>query len=114
MLLVHHPGIHPVLAIAPLTSLPVLPTTPSNGTPRQPLLVGAARCRIQLVDFPAAALDGLDQYSHVWVLYLFHANTGTRARPSLDHWLAGRPVWVQSRGQCFGGGGGREACLLAR
>ena len=47
-----------------------------NGTPRQPLLVPLARCRLRLVsDVPAATLAGLAQYSHVWVLYIFHENT---------------------------------------
>lgn len=47
-----------------------------NGTPRQPLLVPLARCRLRLVsDVPAATLAGLEQYSHVWVLYIFHENT---------------------------------------
>ncbi|GLC54118.1 hypothetical protein PLESTB_000825600 [Pleodorina starrii] len=47
-----------------------------NGTPRQPQLVPAARSRLVLCpDVPAACLEGLTQYSHCWVLYVFHANT---------------------------------------
>ncbi|GFR42721.1 hypothetical protein Agub_g3607 [Astrephomene gubernaculifera] len=47
-----------------------------NGTPRQPQLVPAARSRLVLSrDVPAACLEGLEQYSHCWVLYVFHANT---------------------------------------
>jgi len=47
-----------------------------NGTPRQPLLVPGARARIELAPWvPPLALDGLDGYSHCWVLYIFHANT---------------------------------------
>lgn len=47
-----------------------------NGTPRQPLLVPAARSCLTLAsDVPAAALEGLDAFSHAWVLYIFHANT---------------------------------------
>jgi hypothetical protein len=47
-----------------------------NGTPRQPLLVPAARARLTLrkglsPDF----FEGLQQYSHCWVLYIFHQNT---------------------------------------
>ena len=47
-----------------------------NGTPRQPLLVPLARSRLRLVsDIPPLALEGLELYSHVWVLYIFHENT---------------------------------------
>ncbi|KAG1652447.1 hypothetical protein FOA52_012182, partial [Chlamydomonas sp. UWO 241] len=47
-----------------------------NGTPRQPLLAPLARCRLKLApDVPAACLEGLELYSHVWVLYIFHENT---------------------------------------
>lgn len=48
-----------------------------NGTPRQPLLVSLARaCLIfdpALV--PPASLEGLEEYSHCWILYVFHLNT---------------------------------------
>jgi len=47
-----------------------------NGTPRQPLLVPLARARLQLAPgVPPACLDGLEQYSHCWILYYFHCNT---------------------------------------
>jgi len=45
-----------------------------NGTPRQPLLVPAARLRVRL-SCPPEALEGLELWSHVWVLYVFHENT---------------------------------------
>lgn len=48
-----------------------------NGTPRQPLLVSLARaCLIfdpALV--PPASLEGLEEYSHCWIQYVFHLNT---------------------------------------
>jgi tRNA-Thr(GGU) m(6)t(6)A37 methyltransferase TsaA len=47
-----------------------------NGTPRQPLLVPAARSALTLR--PELAVDifeGLQQYSHCWVMYIFHENT---------------------------------------
>lgn len=48
-----------------------------NGTPRQPLLVPAARARLRLQpDVPTCCLDGLLDYSHCWVIYVFHLNTG--------------------------------------
>eukprot|EP00887_Chlorella_sp_A99_P006114 scaffold22.g6114.t1 len=47
-----------------------------NGTPRQPLLVSAARARLRLrPDLSPEFFDGLRQYSHVWVLFIFHHNT---------------------------------------
>jgi len=47
-----------------------------NGTPRQPLLVPAARASLTLAPgLPADLLLGLDAYSHAWVLYVPHENT---------------------------------------
>ncbi len=47
-----------------------------NGTPRQPDLVQSALARIQLKpQVPGAALQGLEEFSHVWVLYIFNKNT---------------------------------------
>ena len=51
-----------------------------RGTPRQGLLVPMARARLRLdaqVVQPAAALDGLAAFSHVWLLFDFHENTNT-------------------------------------
>uniref|UniRef100_A0A672YR45 TsaA-like domain-containing protein n=1 Tax=Sphaeramia orbicularis TaxID=375764 RepID=A0A672YR45_9TELE len=49
-----------------------------NGTPRQPTICGPSRAelRIQQSVFnnPAHALVGLEHYSHVWVIFLFHKN----------------------------------------
>jgi tRNA (Thr-GGU) A37 N-methylase len=47
----------------------------------QPLLAPSARSRLVLAPHvPAAALEGLDEFSHVWVLYIFHANTNLGER----------------------------------
>ncbi|OQR85876.1 hypothetical protein ACHHYP_11240 [Achlya hypogyna] len=47
-----------------------------RGTPRQGSLVPASKARIQLkVSVPPASLECLDQFSHVWVLFVFHENT---------------------------------------
>ena len=49
-----------------------------RGTPRQGLLVPAARARLKLdahVVQPSAALEGLEDFSHVWLIYEFHENT---------------------------------------
>ncbi|XP_040003451.1 tRNA (adenine(37)-N6)-methyltransferase [Xiphias gladius] len=49
-----------------------------NGTPRQPTICGPSRAalRIQQSVFnnPEHALAGLEQYSHVWIIFLFHKN----------------------------------------
>ncbi|KAG2491087.1 hypothetical protein HYH03_010531 [Edaphochlamys debaryana] len=59
--------------------------TERNGTPRQPQLVTAARSRLVLSpSIPRACLEGLEQYSHVWVLYVFHANTDLAKYMSAD------------------------------
>lgn len=47
-----------------------------NGTPRQPLLVPAARAVLTLrPHLGPAFFDGLAAFSHCWVLYVFHENT---------------------------------------
>ncbi|XP_027066436.1 uncharacterized protein [Coffea arabica] len=48
-----------------------------NGTPRQPLLVPLARARLKFdaARVPSASLEGLERYSHCWILYVFHLNT---------------------------------------
>ncbi|XP_076003971.1 tRNA (adenine(37)-N6)-methyltransferase isoform X2 [Genypterus blacodes] len=49
-----------------------------TGTPRQPTICGPSRAelRIQQSVFnnPDHALVGLEQYSHVWIIFLFHKN----------------------------------------
>ena len=48
-----------------------------NGTPRQPLLVPlASACLVfDLARVPPASLEGLGEYSHCWIIYVFHLNT---------------------------------------
>lgn len=59
-----------------------------RGAPRQPHLVPAARAALQLApSVPAACLRGLEGFSHCWVLYVFHENTGVSAG---RHWLPQR------------------------
>lgn len=52
------------------------------GTPRQGLVVPYARARLKIHahHYPKDSLDGLQDYSHVWLIYLFHANTNTARR----------------------------------
>jgi tRNA-Thr(GGU) m(6)t(6)A37 methyltransferase TsaA len=61
------------------------------GTPRQGLVVPYARARLKIdaQHYPKDSLDGLQEYSHVWLIYLFHANTNT-ARRTKDHTSAVR------------------------
>ncbi|GJY58867.1 tRNA (adenine(37)-N6)-methyltransferase isoform X2 [Tanacetum coccineum] len=48
-----------------------------NGTPRQPLIVPLARARLMFdtTRVPPASLEGLEEYSHCWIIYVFHLNT---------------------------------------
>ncbi|XP_047221990.1 tRNA (adenine(37)-N6)-methyltransferase isoform X2 [Girardinichthys multiradiatus] len=49
-----------------------------NGTPRQPTICGTSRAQLQIqqsvFNNPEHALVGLEQYSHVWIIFLFHKN----------------------------------------
>ena len=48
---------------------------------KQPLLVQQARATLQLASHVSpASLDGLAEFSHCWVLYVFHANTDLDTR----------------------------------
>ncbi|CAH0480264.1 unnamed protein product [Peronospora belbahrii] len=47
-----------------------------RGTPRQGGLVKNSRARITFkTNIPSASLQCLDQFSHLWVLFVFHENT---------------------------------------
>ncbi len=52
------------------------------GTPKQPSAVPSARATLQL--YPQSdlngCLEGLEEFSHLWVIFLFHENTNTRVR----------------------------------
>jgi len=54
----------------------VSPYTKRMGTPRQGALVPSGRGYIQL-KIPVECVEGLESYSHAWVLFTFHANTDT-------------------------------------
>ena len=56
----------------------VSPYTKRMGTPRQGKLVPSGRGYIQL-NIPAEVLDGMEEYSHAWVIFTFHANTDSPA-----------------------------------
>ncbi|EXB94539.1 hypothetical protein L484_022849 [Morus notabilis] len=74
----------PTVENSELTSYPMAPIgvikscfSTRNGTPRQPLLVPLAKARLffNLSRVPPASLEGLREYSHCWVIYVFHLNT---------------------------------------
>eukprot|EP00039_Didymoeca_costata_P003593 m.68601 g.68601 ORF g.68601 m.68601 type:complete len:371 (-) comp11982_c0_seq1:39-1151(-) len=56
-----------------------------NGTPRQGGLSTHARASLKLQCFSDAspALEGLHEYSHVWVLFVFHQNNKASAKPKV-------------------------------
>ncbi|XP_007945063.2 tRNA (adenine(37)-N6)-methyltransferase [Orycteropus afer afer] len=49
-----------------------------NGTPRQPSICSLSRARLRIrksiFNNPEHSLMGLDQFSHVWILFVFHKN----------------------------------------
>jgi hypothetical protein len=50
------------------------PFKDKRGTPRQPILVSAARGRIKL-NVQAEYFNELREFSHIWVVFVFHGNT---------------------------------------
>lgn len=49
-----------------------------QGVPRQPGLVPLAKSRLEIEEWvPPPAFEDLNQYSHVWILFVFHMNTNT-------------------------------------
>ena len=76
--------------VLPLSTLGIVhsPYPKRMGTPRQGALVPSSRGCIQLVkNVPPEILDGIDGYSHLWVIFQFHENTSlatskkTKIRP---------------------------------
>lgn len=49
-----------------------------NGTPRQPTICGPSRAQLRIqqsvFNNPEHSLLGLEQYSHVWIIFVFHKN----------------------------------------
>lgn len=60
------------------------PYNERRGTPRQPMLVPAAHGRIRFVKqkIQAEHFQELNEFSHVWVTFIFHENTNTDANPT--------------------------------
>ena len=66
-----------------------------NGTPRQPGLASAALSKLQVRwgAHPAHTTAGIEAYSHVWLLFVFHDNRGeevvkSKAKPPRLHGAA--------------------------
>jgi tRNA-Thr(GGU) m(6)t(6)A37 methyltransferase TsaA len=66
----------------------VSPYAKRMGTPRQGALVPSSRAFIQFASsLSPESVDGIDEYSHIWVVFGFHANTSlatskkTKVRP---------------------------------
>ncbi|KAJ1530328.1 hypothetical protein ONE63_005244 [Megalurothrips usitatus] len=55
-----------------------------RGTPRQPGVSGSAKGKLTLFNSvftnPEHALEGLEEYSHLWILFHFHKNDSTHVR----------------------------------
>eukprot|EP00730_Choanoeca_flexa_P018342 TRINITY_DN8910_c0_g1_i3.p1 TRINITY_DN8910_c0_g1~~TRINITY_DN8910_c0_g1_i3.p1 ORF type:complete len:408 (+),score=93.90 TRINITY_DN8910_c0_g1_i3:183-1406(+) len=56
-----------------------------NGTPRQPNLCPSSRATLKIDCFSnnAAAFEGLDHYSHVWLIFYFHLNDNVAVKPKI-------------------------------
>uniref|UniRef100_A0A9J8CQ66 tRNA (adenine(37)-N6)-methyltransferase n=1 Tax=Cyprinus carpio carpio TaxID=630221 RepID=A0A9J8CQ66_CYPCA len=52
--------------------------TVKNGTPRQPTICSSSRASLKIepsvFNNPEHSLVGLEQYSHIWIIFLFHKN----------------------------------------
>lgn len=55
------------------------------GTPRQPGLVPEATAELEIVSHlqPELALQGIEEFSHVWLIFGFHKNTNSTYRPKV-------------------------------
>eukprot|EP00050_Salpingoeca_kvevrii_P012883 m.25426 g.25426 ORF g.25426 m.25426 type:complete len:319 (-) comp4430_c0_seq1:2782-3738(-) len=62
-----------------------------RGTPRQGVLAPATRATVALSKHvPFVMLDGLEQFSHVWLIFIFHENTNLSSRKAAQ--VRGRSV----------------------
>ncbi len=62
----------------------VSPYTKRMGTPRQGALVPSGRGYVQLTNIPMECLEGMEGYSHAWIIFSFHANTNIDANIHTD------------------------------
>lgn len=56
-----------------------------NSTPRQPNLVpgSVASLKVTFFDNSAQSLEGLEHYSHVWLVFFFHLNDNVAVKPKV-------------------------------
>eukprot|EP00040_Diaphanoeca_grandis_P004101 m.27050 g.27050 ORF g.27050 m.27050 type:complete len:366 (-) comp15654_c0_seq1:129-1226(-) len=56
-----------------------------NGTPRQGSICPSAKSRLKIQCFPNGelSLEGLELFSHVWIVFLFHLNKNTSVKPKV-------------------------------
>jgi len=83
-----------------------------RGTPRQGMLAPAARSRLRILPsvVQAAALEGIEGFSHVWLIWDFHENTNNTAPLSDDAGgRRGRGGGSSSSGGGSGGSGGSSS-----
>ena len=88
-----------------------------NGTPRQPRLVPLARGRLTLKKHvQPASLEGLEQYSHVWIVYVFHKNTdlGQAMGPLTNNGNAGNRTTLRAKVRVPRLNGERRGVLATR
>ena len=102
----HTPNVHDVVAIAERYSVEQRaigvvrsPYRELNGTPRQAMLAADVPGEIELFGSvqPQYALTGLEQYSHVWIVGMFHGNTNVTYHP-----LVAPPLMEGARTGVFG------------
>jgi len=89
----------------PSTPRPLIPQPPKqrNGCPRQPGLAPASPARLTLrPHVPTEAIEGLDGFSHVWLVFVFHGNTGRGASAS-----GAAPMAIEEGGRGGKGSTGR-------
>jgi tRNA-Thr(GGU) m(6)t(6)A37 methyltransferase TsaA len=65
--------------------LALTPFTQRFGIPRQPGLVPEARGIIKLNNDPDLihAIKGLEQFTHLWIVFVFHAHGGNKWKPTI-------------------------------
>jgi tRNA (Thr-GGU) A37 N-methylase len=86
----------------------VSPFVKRMGTPRQGLLAPHARGYVQMNSGDATSLlDGIQDYSHLWILFEFHANTNTHRQNQHQNQYQSQtnPSWQSQQQQQQGGEG---------
>lgn len=87
--------VSPVTAISPYASFPSFSFREigrfescfkeRHGTPRQGAAAPDTKGRVRLHPWVIAreSFEGIEQYSHVWLVFVFHANTNTKFHPRI-------------------------------